>query len=106
MGNQTVFDYSARPNKNYNPNKVRKTQCKTCPWRPKSPLNYSVPEIAQKAITEHNHYCHNEQLEGKTHYNLCRGTRNYQLEVFYKLKVLNEPTDACWKETLESPTKK
>ena len=106
MENQTVFDYSDTPNENYNPNKVRKNQCKTCPWRPKSPLNHTVPEIAQKAITEHNHYCHNEQLEGRTPTILCRGTRNYQLKIFHKLGVLAEPTDDCWKETLKSLTDK
>lgn len=74
---------SNTPDPNYDPNKVRPSKCKTCPYRGQSALADLVPELVTVALTQGNHFCHAEQLQA-----------------FYKMGVLEEPTDQCWAETL------
>lgn len=90
----------AKPNPNYDPNRVRPQKCSSCPHRPGSTLSYLAPELVAGALSEANHYCHAEQLQGKPPTWLCRGTREHQLLVFHRMGVLAEPTDQCWAETL------
>jgi hypothetical protein len=91
---------SNTPDPNYDPNKVRPAKCKTCPYRGQSALADLVPELVTVALTQGNHFCHAEQLQGLTPTWHCRGTRDIQLQAFYKMGVLEEPTDQCWAETL------
>lgn len=85
----------------YDPNRVRKQKCATCPWRDGSPVEELRPQLAVTGILESNHFCHQEQIRGKDPTWLCRGTRNLQLRYFYEVGVLDEPTDEAWAKALE-----
>jgi len=87
---------------------VRKRNCKTCPWlegqaeewaclKPmlmdralhSTPLCHSTG----KALTRHN----GERL--KAH--VCRGARDFQLELWYRMGFLSAPTDEAWDAKLQ-----
>jgi len=100
----SAFDYDAPLRDNYDPNRVRPAKCATCPFRDGSPLSNLRAEISAKVLTAHNHYCHAEQLTGAEPSWGCRGSRDLQLEAFFRLGVLAEATDECWARTLANLT--
>lgn len=51
-------------------------------------------------LTEANVRCHHAAFLGKPEQKICRGARNFQLQVFYTLGVLKSPIDQCWADTL------
>ena len=85
---------------------IRKAQCKTCPFRSDGWTEVRAL-LERRALTEATPICHStgralvrhngEKL--KAH--LCRGARNYQLTIFYRLGVIAAPTDEAWKEKLD-----
>jgi hypothetical protein len=85
---------------NLDPNNVRLKICKTCPFN----LN-GVEEIREKvkrrSLTEGNQICHTSQIEKRKDLQICRGARNYQLEIFYRMGVIAEPTDQAWEQKLK-----
>ena len=83
---------------------VNKVKCKTCPFNETSDGKYYNPDLVAKLmltiISEKNHICHT------TSTTICRGSRDYQLEIYYRLGVLEAPTDKAWKKALDSSKKK
>ncbi len=83
---------------------VMKKQCQTCPFRANEhgihPDPKLVADIQARCLTEASQICHHSTLNGKETTHLCRGARDYQLQIFYRLGMLSEPTDVCWDETL------
>lgn len=55
-----------------------------------------VSKIQQQCLTEASHICHHPRLEGKSETHLCRGARDYQNTMFYRLGVLESPSDDAW----------
>jgi hypothetical protein len=49
-----------------------------------------------RVLTEASQICHHPVLYGKKETQLCRGARNFQLQVFYRLGVLDASTDEAW----------
>lgn len=45
------------------------------------------------------HICHHQTLNNKSATHLCRGARDFQLQIFHRLGLLEEPTDECWGKT-------
>lgn len=89
-----------RPQK-INPNKVMPSHCKSCVLRPdiskRIPLaDGRLAEIEMNALNGINQICHH----GKDN-TLCRGVRNFQLDIFHKLGIIKEPTDACLLQTMK-----
>ena len=82
-----------------------KRQCATCPLRADERGRYTDDELARKVIvrcmTEASQICHHPRLRGKRETHLCRGARNFQLQLFYRLGFLKEPTDDAWNEKVE-----
>jgi hypothetical protein len=80
---------------------VMKARCPTCPFGDGTGKD-RVPEIAnmvrQRCLTEASQICHHPRLHGKPEKHLCRGARDYQLEIFHRLGVIREPTDKAWNE--------
>ena len=65
-----------------------------------------MPKLADKVrrrcLTQASQICHHPRLKGKNQNLLCRGARDFQLQAFHRLGVLDEPTDASWdKEVAE-----
>ena len=70
---------------------VNKKRCKTCPFNDEdNGYMPSVERIKTTCLTESSHICHS------TNSTICRGARDYQLTIFYRLGVIENPTDEAW----------
>lgn len=74
---------------------LNKVKCETCPFR-----GEGCPEVRskveQRVLTQASQVCH-----GTCNKTLCRGARDFQLQIFHRLGLLKEATDECWTETWE-----
>lgn len=91
--------------------KVMKKSCATCPFRPGSEYTYLVPDLTACALTKKSRICHstgnNPVIKRvKVPPAICRGSRDVQLQVFYRLGVIAEPTDKAWEEAWNKMKKK
>jgi hypothetical protein len=79
---------------------VRKECCVSCPFKPDAIAGREQnPELAAEVQTRllgASQNCHHPRLFGKREFELCRGARNWQLMIFYRLGFITEPTDAAW----------
>jgi hypothetical protein len=81
---------------------LRKTMCKTCPFRPGSPYANLADDLATAAITKRSRVCHstgsdnaiNKHTSKPPH--LCRGARNVQLSVMAAFGAIEAATDKAW----------
>lgn len=85
---------------------VMKSRCSTCPFRTdkrgRHPDPKLVSSIMQRAMSQGSHLCHHPRSSNKqTETHLCRGARDFQLQVFHRLGLLEAPTDAAWQKQLE-----
>lgn len=87
---------------------VRKTNCKTCPWLKGQKKEWaSLKQMLMERALHSSPLCHStgkalvrhngEKL--KAH--VCRGARDFQLELFVSIGFLSEPTDEAWEAKLE-----
>ncbi len=80
--------------------------CATCPFRPKAEGGWEeVRELlTQRALSEASPICHSTgpgalkrpQSGRFTPARICRGARNFQLEIFARLGWIEAPTDEAW----------
>jgi len=79
---------------------VMPAQCPTCPFRTdadgRHPDVRLVSQLQLRCLTEGNQICHHPRLNGKPTTHLCRGARDYQLQIFHRLGLLDAPTDEAW----------
>lgn len=79
---------------------VMKSKCPTCPFNKEENGRDAVPDIAdmvrRRCLTEASQICHHPRLHGKKEDHLCRGARDFQLEFFHRLGLLDIPTDEAW----------
>lgn len=71
--------------------KLMSTQCKSCPFQIGG-LDLGtdkMSEIMEYLIRGINHMCHSD----KTNHTICRGGRDYQLEIWHRLSIIKEATD-------------
>lgn len=84
---------------------VMKEQCKTCPFRDGGDPRLRA-RIEQDVLTKASQTCHSTGvMHGKrydTH--LCRGARDFQLTIFYRLGVIEAPTDEAWAKAVKEMT--
>ena len=57
-----------------------------------------VDRIKKDILTEASQICHHPRLDGKEETHLCRGARDFQLEIFHRIGFLHTPTDESWNE--------
>lgn len=79
--------------------KLRKSQCKTCPFLKDNQeiLNEERWEDIYKYLLEGvNHICHS------TDKHVCRGGRNWQLNVWCRMGMIEGPTDAALFEAMKA----
>jgi hypothetical protein len=80
-------------------------QCSSCPLRTDKRGRYPDPRLAasviERCVTRASQICHHPRLHDKPETHLCRGARDFQITIFYRLGFLKEPTDAAWKEKAE-----
>lgn len=79
--------------------KVMKKRCPTCPFGEKGKRDRS-PSIAnmvrERCLTQASQICHHPSLHNKPQTHLCRGARDFQLEIFHRLGVIESATDRAW----------
>lgn len=83
-------------------NNFQAAKCKTCPFREGSIFNKDsnlVAKLCKRVIQTANHICHTDDTK------ICRGGRDYQLDIFTRLGVIDAPTDAAWAAKLEEVSK-
>mgnify|MGYP001558602456 CR=1 FL=1 len=83
--------------------KVNAARCDSCPFNTNG-CHTVRQKVEQRVVTDASQLCH-----GANNVTLCRGARDHQLQIFYRLGILKEPTDKCWEETqaaLKSKRKK
>lgn len=69
--------------------------CPTCPFGPHG--DRAVREMVEaRCVAKSSQVCHHPRLHGREETHLCRGARNHQLTVFYRLGVIDAPTDEAW----------
>ena len=64
-----------------------------------------VARIQQQCLTKGSQICHHPVVEGEPETHLCRGARDFQLQVFYRVGFLEEPTDTAWQLQAQSVKK-
>lgn len=78
---------------------VMKGMCKTCPFREEHEGQIEIANMVRnRCLTEASQICHHPRLHGKKEDHLCRGARQFQLQVFFRLGVIEAETDAAWEE--------
>ena len=85
----------------HGPFPVCRVMCKTCPFRKGSPYASLAPDLTISALTQSSRICHSTGSSAIHHHTgkprrLCRGARNQQLQLFYRLGVIDAATDAAW----------
>lgn len=84
---------------------VMLAQCKTCPFREDGWTD--VRELLiHRALNEATPICHSTGSTALTkkvssRQKLCRGARNFQLQVFAAIGFIEAPTDAAWNRERE-----
>lgn len=83
---------------------VMKKRCPTCPFGGEGERDRD-PEIAnmvrERCMTQASQICHHPRLHGKEETHLCRGARDHQLTIFYRIGLLREATDEAWQKAVE-----
>jgi hypothetical protein len=70
--------------------------CATCIFRPENPMHLShgrLAEIQGYLLQGHAHTCHEPGPSGRGDELNCRGGRDWQTQMWYRLGLLPEPTD-------------
>lgn len=81
--------------KNIQGMKVNASRCSTCPFNDDGCISVRNT-VMQRCLTQASQLCHG--TDNKT---LCRGARDWQIEMFHRLGFLKEPTEECWNKTFE-----
>lgn len=76
---------------------VMKSKCPTCPFHEKNAGQIEIASmVKQRCITEASQICHHPRLSGKKETHICRGARDFQITIFYRMRVLDAETDEAW----------
>jgi hypothetical protein len=76
---------------------VMAAKCSTCPFKGNG--NIELRNRIMQRMFKTSQICHAPALKGKKQTHLCRGARDEQLTVLFRLGFLTEPTDQAFKET-------
>jgi hypothetical protein len=78
---------------------VMAKQCSTCVFAMTSRgdwVNPDLAELVESRILSCSQICHSPRLHGKKETHLCRGTRDRQIELMYRMGVISALTDEAW----------
>lgn len=70
--------------------RINKIPCKSCPFTENGLKLHpdKLTEIQGYLISGTNHFCHQD----KSNQTVCRGGRDYQLKIWFKMGIISEPT--------------
>lgn len=70
--------------------RVNAKRCKTCPFNDDGDLRIRA-SVEERCVTQASQLCH-----GTNDTTLCKGARDFQLQIFYRLGWIPEATQAAW----------
>lgn len=81
---------------------ARRTMCETCVFRPVEHGGIDLTprrraEIEAYLLQGHNQLCHHDDNT-----TICRGSRNFQLQLWHRLGIINAPTDQALREAMRA----
>lgn len=85
---------------------VMQKKCSSCPFREDTDGKCNDPKLVERikkdVLQEASQICHHPRLSDKEETHLCRGARDFQLQIFHRIGFLETPTDLAWetKKTL------
>jgi hypothetical protein len=72
--------------------------CDSCPFNKNGHLQTRA-QVEQRVLTIGSQTCHSTGAKyGRPDTHLCRGGRDFQLQIFYRLGFLEAPTDEAWEK--------
>jgi len=82
---------------------VQPAMCATCPWREGSQYAALRNNLEESAITEASRICHSTGSNAINHQTgkkpkLCRGARDFQILIFFRMGFIDAPTDEAWEK--------
>lgn len=81
---------------------VMKGMCLTCPFRHEHEGQIEIADmVRERCMTEASQICHHPWLHNKNEDHLCRGARDFQLQVFHGMGVIEAATDEAWSKKRE-----
>lgn len=69
--------------------------CPTCPFNAGGDPAIRA-KVEERSLTQASQICHHPRLHGQLETHLCRGARDHQLTIFFRLGVIDAPTDEAW----------
>jgi hypothetical protein len=74
---------------------VRKTMCASCPFRADGDRELAG-QVLERTLFQASQICHHPRLHGKREHELCRGQRQEQLTLLYRMGIIDAPTDEAF----------
>jgi hypothetical protein len=75
-------------------------RCSSCPFNDDGDMEVRNA-VMGRTILRASQVCHHPRLYGKKESMLCRGARDEQLTILYRLGMLDEPTDEAFRVASE-----
>lgn len=76
---------------------IMQSQCASCPFREGGDITLRNSVMARTNINA-SHVCHHPRLHGKKETHLCRGARDQQLAILFRVGWIEAETDAAFAE--------
>lgn len=80
---------------------VMPAQCQTCPFRDQKDRSLAV-EVLNRTGLHASQICHHPKLSGKKETHLCRGVRDHQLTLLFRLGYIEDATDTAFTKASEA----
>ncbi len=77
---------------------IMKEKCASCPFREDGDKQIRN-SVMERTILQASQICHHPALHGKEQTHLCRGARDEQLTILYRMGLIPEATDEAFTET-------
>jgi hypothetical protein len=75
---------------------VMPAQCRTCPFGEHGDKEL-MNQVIQRTALQCSQICHHPALTGKPETHLCRGARDYQLQLLHRMGLIDEATDEAFR---------
>ena len=79
---------------------VMAARCPSCPFNADGCKEIRAM-VERRCMTEASQICHHPAIKGKKETHLCKGARDFQLLMFYRLGVIAAPTQEAWDKAQE-----
>jgi hypothetical protein len=76
---------------------IMPAMCASCPFRDGGDIALRNA-VMSRTILQASQVCHHPRIHGKRETHLCRGARDQQLTILYRLGLIAEETDAAFME--------